>query len=408
MTEETTVGSATGVAVRRIPYPYRAMLAICSDLDETPDRHVYVETARYLNTHRTTSMGPGLGLEVGNTIYFDMPPDQFAYWNTDDAGRAMVQALIRSGHIDCFHSFGDLAATRGHAGRALDELARHACRLEVWIDHAVAPTNFGADIMRGAGDLPGAAAYHADLTCGFGVRYVWRGRVTSVIGQDTARRLAGIYRGTHPVSSARTLAKEVAKGALARLGSAKYVMHAANGVLRKTRLRDGSPVDEFLRSNPHWEAVDKGETAEGLADVLSEPVLHRLMDREGCMVLYTHLGKIRGRQEPLPPRTRGALGRLAALYREGRILVTTTRRLLDHCRGVREAAFRVLPSDGGLTLDVTVPVDGVALSFYVAEPERTGVRVNGREVTALQRNGPDHTGRRSVSIPWAPLEFPEP
>ena len=401
------MGIATGVAMRRIPYPYRAMLAICSDLDETPDRHVYVETTRYLNTHRMTSMGPGVGLEVGNTIYFDMPPDQFAYWNTDDAGRAMIQALIRSGHIDCFHSFGDLARTRGHAGRALDELARHDCRLEVWIDHAVAPTNFGADIMRGTGDLPGAAAYHADLTCGFGVRYVWRGRVTSVIGQDIARRLAGICRRKHQVSSARTLGKEVAKGVLARLGSAKYVMHGANQVLRKTRLRDGRPVDEFLRSNPHWEAVDKGDTADGLADVLSAPVLHRLMDREGCMVLYTHLGKIRGRQEPLPPRTREALGRLAALYREGRILVTTTRRLLDHCLGVREVAFRALPREGGLTLDVTVPLEGAALSFYVAEPERTGMRVNGREVAALRCNGPDHTGRRSVSIPWAPLEFPE-
>ena len=130
MIGDTSVGIATGVAVRRIPYPYRAMLAICSDLDETPDRHVYEDTARYLNTHRMTSMGPGVGLEVGNTIYFDMPPDQFAYWNTDDAGRAMIQALIRSGHIDCFHSFGDLARTRGHAGRALDELARHDCRLE--------------------------------------------------------------------------------------------------------------------------------------------------------------------------------------------------------------------------------------------------------------------------------------
>jgi hypothetical protein len=404
---ETAVDPTPGVAWRRLPYPYRAMLAICSDLDETPDRHVYLEIARYLNTHRMTSMGPGVGLEVGNSIYFDMPPGQFAYWNTDDEGRAMIRALIRSGHIDCFHSFGDLATTRGHAGRALDELARHACRVEVWIDHAVAPTNFGADIMRGTGDLPGSVAYHADLTCGFGIRYVWRGRVTSVIGQDVARRVTGIFRRKHPVSSARTLGKELAKGVLARLGSAKYAMHAANQVLRKTRLRDGRPVHEFLRSNPHWEAVDRGETAEGLADVLSGPVLGRLMDREAFMVLYTHLGKIRKREEPLPSRTREALGRLAALYREGRILVTTTRRLLDHCLGVREASFRALPTAGGLTIDVTVPFEGVALSFYVPEPERTRVRVNGREVVGLRRNGPDHTGRPSVSIPWAPLEFPE-
>ena len=103
-----------GVSLRRIPYPYRAMLVICSDLDETPDRHVYFEIMRYLNTTGFTIMGPGLGLEVGNTIYFDMPPDQFSYWNTDDKGRGMIRALIRSGHIDCLHSFGDLAVTRTH------------------------------------------------------------------------------------------------------------------------------------------------------------------------------------------------------------------------------------------------------------------------------------------------------
>jgi len=53
-------------------------------------------------------------------------------------------------------------------------LTRHGCDLEVWIDHAVAPSNFGADIMCGSGDVPGAKAYHSDLTCGFGIRYVWR------------------------------------------------------------------------------------------------------------------------------------------------------------------------------------------------------------------------------------------
>src|SRR5258708_28717945 len=34
-------------------------------------------------------------------------------------------------------------STRAHAGRALDDLARHGCGVKVWIDHAVAPSNFG-------------------------------------------------------------------------------------------------------------------------------------------------------------------------------------------------------------------------------------------------------------------------
>src|SRR3972149_7860855 len=100
------------VSIRRIPYPYRAMLAICSDLDETPNREVYFEMMKFLNTTKNTAMGPGVGLEVGNSIYFDMPSDQFSYWNTDEKGREMIRALIRSGHIDCLHSYGDLATTR--------------------------------------------------------------------------------------------------------------------------------------------------------------------------------------------------------------------------------------------------------------------------------------------------------
>jgi len=57
------------VTLRRLPYPYRAMMAVCSDLDGTPDRRAYWEIARFLNTTQDTPMGPGAGLEVGNTIH---------------------------------------------------------------------------------------------------------------------------------------------------------------------------------------------------------------------------------------------------------------------------------------------------------------------------------------------------
>jgi hypothetical protein len=395
--------------MRPYPYPYRAALAICSDLDETPDRDVYEQIARYLNTTADTAMGPGLGLEVGNTIYFDMPPDQFAYWNTDDAGRERVRALIRSGHIDCFHSFGDLATTRAQAGRALDELDRHGCRIEVWIDHARAPTNLGADIMCGQGDVPGAAAYHADLTIAFGVRYVWRGRVTSVVGQDVRRRLAGIARRPHLLASTRTLAKEAAKGLLARTGSVKYGMHQGNAVLHDVRLRDGSPASEFLRCNPHWAAVDEGETSEGLAEVVVDPMLDTLVRRGGACVLYTHLGKIKDRSRPFGPATCGALERLAERQRRGELLVTTTRRLLGQRRAAREAQVRFASDDGLQRIDVTYagpPSDLDGLTVYVSDPDRVALAVNGTPAPSLLRNPPDHTGRASVSLPWPRLRYP--
>jgi len=395
--------------LRDVPYPYRAMLAICSDLDETPDSTVYREIMRYLNTTETTSMGPGLGLEVGNTIYFDMPPGQFAYWSADEADREMVRCLIRTGHIDCLHSFGDLATTRAHVERALDELTRHDCRISVWIDHATAPSNFGADIMRGQGDVPGSPVYHADLTCDYGVRYVWCGRVTSVIGQDVTRRYLPVWTARHPLASARTLGKELFKTVLARSGNGKYSMHRTNALTRETRLRSGQPVTEFMRCNPYWGGVGKAATASGLAEVLVENYLSTLADHGGFSILYTHLGKITDRNELFGPRTREGWNRLAEYYRGGQILVATTRRLLSYRDAVRQARIATGREGDWQVLRVTSdrPDEELGgMTLYVDDPARCRLYVNDREMTGLQRNPADASGRPSVSLPWIPLVFP--
>jgi O-antigen/teichoic acid export membrane protein len=407
--------AAAATPIRPFPYPYKAALAICSDLDLTPNRHVYLETTKFLNTTESTSMGPGVGLEVGNTIYFDMDPDQFAYWNTDDAGRDMVRSLIRSGHIDCLHSFGDLATTRSHAARSLEDLARHDCRLEVWIDHAIAPTNFGADIMRGHGDLPSSPAYHADLTCDAGVRFVWRGRVTSMIGQEAPSSLGGIWQASHPVESTATVGKEAIKGLLASSAHAKYRLHAANRLLAEATLRDGRSVYEFIRSNPHYGGVSRGDTAIGLPDVLTERMLQRLIARGAMSVIYTHLGKTRSPHEPFDAAARDALRRLAHMRDRGDLLVTTTRRLLGYAAMRGRVDVQQSTRDGCTHVHVKVQRDDArpmtskdldGLTVYVSDSHRARVFVDGREIEHLQRHPADDTGRQSVMIPWNPLEFP--
>jgi hypothetical protein len=323
---------SSGTALAETPRPYKAILAICSDLDETPDKEVYYEMMKFLNTSENTIMGPGVNLEVGNTIYFDMPPGQFSYWNTDERGREMIHALIRSGHIDCLHSFGDLARTRAAAARALDNLARNDCWLKVWVDHAVAPTNFGDDIMQGHGDEEGHAAYHADLSFGYGIKYIWCGRVTSVIGQDQPLSMRGIADWKHPLGSTRTILKECSKQFLARVGSTKYAMHRQNRLVRKRVLRDRSTAWEFMRCNPYWNGLGAGsDTGYGIADVLTRRFLDRLVERGSSSILYTHLGKLSSDSpRSFNPRTVAAFRLLAEYYHAGKILVTTTRRLLDH------------------------------------------------------------------------------
>ncbi|MFX0202066.1 MAG: hypothetical protein ACFFCW_38640 [Candidatus Hodarchaeota archaeon] len=400
---------STLVSIRRIPYPYRAMLAICSDLDETPDQQMYFETIKYLNTTETTIMGPGVGLETGNTIYFDMPHGQFSYWNTDDKGRAVIRTLIQSGHIDCLHSYGDLAPTRAHAKRALAELSRHNCSLEVWIDHGIAPTNFGPDIMQGQGDVKGSKAYHADITTDFGVKYVWRGRVTSIIGQNAPRRLRGIWSPQHPKISCLTVLKELAKGVYAFCGNTKYAMHGPNQIMREIRLRSGQKVFEFMRSNTHWGGISYGDNADGLTETLRNEVLSRLVNRDAVSIIYTHLGKFKRNCKPFYSSTKQALSLLSQYSREGKILVTTTNRILRYCKAIRDIKLSASTNDNHYTVNITISVENQdlnGLSIYVPDQKKTKVLLNGYEVKNITRNSPDHTGRPSISLPWQLLEFP--
>ena len=412
--------ASVAVKLRKYPYPYRAMLAVCSDLDETPDRHVYWETMRFLNTRQATPMGHGVGLEVGNSIYFMMPADQFSYFGTDEAGREMIRALVHSGHIDCIHSFGDGARTRRDVERVLAELTRLECRLTVWVDHSKAPTNFGPDIMHGHGDEPGAPAYHADLTTDYGIRYVWRGRTTSITGQDAPfrlRSLARIIDAAHPVASLRTAAKQAVKIWLGRRGHPLWQMHAANRVCHPSRLRDGRPIWEFLRSNPHPAGPGIGATADGIAAVLTQRFLDRLVQRESVCVLYTHLGKITDPRCPLGPRAQAAFRRLAAMRERHAIHVTTTHRVLRYLT-VRDSVHFSASRAGDGTNIVIESVDDPLFGSYDPSPDDlmglTFAMNRCDKVNVSLRDGWPldcdivHDGPQTVAcIRWRALAFPD-
>ena len=394
------------------------MMAICSDLDETPDAETYFESMKFLNGTGATAMGPGVGLEVGNSIYFDMAPDQFSYWNASESDRERIRALIRSGHIDCLHSFGDLATTRAHAARALEELEKHQCRLKVWVDHAVAPSNFGFDIMRGHGDQPAHAAYHSDLTLSYGIEYLWRGRVTSIIGQDRPLSFGGLWDRRHPGPSALAITKEAAKQVLGRLGDSKYHLHARNRTLRHVVLRDGQPSRAFLRCNPYPLGIHLGDRGDAVHDVLTPAFLDRLVAREGNCILYTHLGKL-ALENGRPRFGRAAVdafGRLARYDRDGKILVTTTRRMLDYRRMIlelqisvaRERDQTVIRLGGDLANPRSAPAERYA-GLTLEVDSISNLRLVTREGAAVpfRANPPDGDQGASISVPWPRLSFPE-
>ena len=395
------------IKIRSIPYPYEAMLTICSDLDETADAETYIETIRYLNTESETKHGIGVGLELGNTIYFDMPSNQFAYWNASDEDRKKVRTLIRSGHIDCFHSFGDFTTKREQVKKHLTELANHDCKLSVWIDHAIAPTNIDQDIMCGEGGEPGAQAYHTDLTIAHGVKYVWLGRVTSVVGQDVKRKLVGIFTFKYPISSLITLLKEILKGILPNFGNSKYVMHAKNKILQKRVLADGGEVWEFLRSNPCPLGVSSYETGDGIGELIRPNFLDQLISRRGKCILYTHLGKLKDPSNKFSRKTQEAFELLRDYGNRKTILVTTTCRLLDYTRMTECVEINHTLINGQLKLDLKnadgLPLTG--LSIVAGRFSSVEVLVNGDEKKDFSCCVQGEN--TIIQFPWVPLTFPK-
>ena len=171
----------------------------------------------------------------------------------------------------------------------------------------------------------------------------------------------------------------------------------------------GQEVLEFIRANPHWGGVSCGETADGLAEVLSDSFLGALCNRNGFSILYTHLGKYKKGSLPFNPAAIKALGRLAFYSHSGKILITTTNRLLRYCSTIEDINFSVSQTNDVTEIDISftnATTDLSGLTFYVANPERTRILINGHILTEYNRNLADQTGRKSISIPWKPLRFP--
>ncbi len=405
------------VRERSFPHPYKAALAICSDVDCTPDFATYREIMRFLNTAEKTRIGTGLNMEVGNSMYFLAPSFRYAYWNLSEPEREHTRELIRSGYIDCLHSIGEDARIREHAAGAYEELSRHDCWLKVWVDHSKTPTNFGPDLMRGHGDEAGHSAYHADLAAAYGICFVWRGRVTSAVAQESEGSIRGILSREHVLGSVLSLGKHAMKSFIGSHGCARYRSIAENRLLWPITLRDGNRLYEFQRSNPHW-AGPGCASGRDLAEVLSTKVLDSLIAAGGMSIIYTHFCAEMAPDTILHPRTVEGLRRLAEYYADGKILVTTTQRLLCYCRAREEVSAECRPMpDRSIEIHLhhgkaaisDIPLEDTDLSgltFYTPDPARTRIYWKGQEVTSTTRNPPDETGKPSVSIIWLPLDFP--
>ena len=403
------------IELRMFPYPYRAMLAISSDIDNSPDLSVFLEMMDYLNSSKQTIFGNGLGLEVGNSFWFynNTDSEQLSYFKATSTAETNFAPHCRefwqSGFIDSIHTYGNFdqgGFERKFALAARDEMEKYDLSLPIWINHGTHKNSQNLGLGQGCyGGVQGHESYHGDIIKDLGIRYVWAGKMTHVLGQEA--------KNTMFVKGKQFLQNITAK--LKYQNEPEQIILSGNKLMTPITLQDQSSLWEFQRWVNAWgrqTVLDVNDFTQQIAKMN----IRRLIRNEGFMVLYTHFCENLILKEGLPAKLRTNLQFISEEYISGELLVTTTSRLLQYKEITMHLKTEVNEENGKTIISIpsnmTTPLgehnttlsDIEGLTFYTAKPEKTEIHFKGRYL-ASKANPRDHTGQTSISIPWTKLEY---
>jgi hypothetical protein len=380
--------------LRRFPYPYRAALALSNDAEFLTPR-AFWDIHRFLNTEEPTPLGPGLGLQITDSVFMYSvdAARSFSYFDGTGDRRSRhvgwMRELMQEGILDVLHAYGDFDGvggfTRSHAERALAELERHRIRLHAWTNHGTVENtqNLGTDrAYYQLGDLPGEAEYHADLTTAYGIRFCWLDfNATNVFGND------GLGRDE------------------------------SEALLAPGLLRDGNGVYLFQR----YRGPDRPDPS-SLASQLSEANLARLREQEAIAIVYQHLGCDRSTGSCVPatppyisPAAVEALRRVAELHHTGEVLVAGVASLLRYVVARDGLRWRTRRAGDG---SVRIEIDGVedpvlgtlwpepeelaGITFVTRDAERAEIWLGDRPLEVARADGTVSIGLGRWELPPTP------
>ena len=387
---------SSGENVRKFPYPYKAMLAIVSDSDSATPA-AFSSIHRFLNTHEETPYGTGLGLDVADSFWLYMGSNLTDTENTMTyfsgiSGEKLyadkINHYINCGWLDSIHTFGDFSRLDTDDITFSKELAKAGWQelegeqlnnISVWIDHGNAANvqNFGAYNPVNAsryqsGDNPLSKYYHAKMTTGNGIRFIWHSRHDDRFGHDFP--------------------------------------------LVEKMLRDGQRIWGFYRYSCEMDGktILWNWSPEMLPFQLNEEHLKGIVENGQYSLVAQHLGYY-GDGYTYPQKSIDALNMLAEYQNTKReILVARTSRLLTYCVSQKYINYKTIDFEGETyinILGVNDPVSGFrkadinelrGICFYCEDSEKTTLLIDGKSVDGdfLQLNPPDETGKASIMIKW--------
>jgi hypothetical protein len=379
--------------LRRFPWPYRAALAVASDIDSC-SREEFLEIHQFLNTKENTSqnafgrkgggMGVGVGLEFGDSFWFFSDYNSggmtFSYFlprtATPGPDADLIRSFAHAGYIDVMHSYGDISSpnyfTRSLAKVALAEMTRAHMRVSVFTDHG-SFGNLNNISWPWNGDVPDAPQHHTDLSL-------------------------------------------APRGPFRFVGDARYAFWPGGELLRPRTFRDGTRGYSFRRQRVFFREWN----VDVLYKELSPSRLDGLIEKGAYCIYVNHFGLTKKGPDLFPVFNQEDVASLRDLerrHREGLIDVTTTSKLLWRYFILTHLDYA---ATGNARDGFTIAIRGVkepiagdfaptmtqleSVTFYSPNPAKTRVLLGGVDVThALRVNPPDASGCPSMSFPTRSL-----
>lgn len=389
--------------LRKFPYPYKAMLAICSDADHETLRKFNL-IHEFLNTTQMTPMGHGLGLDISDSFFMynatnlptktdmDQAPmsHELSYFRGTSNERYagdVIDAYIHAGWMDNIHTYGDFSQvdkstslfTRALAKQSIAALKAASDVVTVWTDHGNASNvdNFGAygsrrfyNYQQGAN--PNSPYYHTDLTIPYGIHFVWTDDNSDMFGRDSM-----IYPLSLP-DGQRVW------------GFSRYTNRSYN-----------------VYGRPNWVW-----SSDNLSQALTYDNLKTIIYQREYAIIAQHL-ESDNTNLPLAPNTIDALRLLANQYHAGNILVARTSRLLQYNVTQQFVRYHVTRLANKVVIHITSIADPVlgthvprleelrGLTFYSSNPFNTEIDIGNTPIdpSLIQYNPADNVAP-SISIQW--------
>lgn len=368
--------------IEKYPHPYRSWLTVSNDPDVTD-----IETWHAWNDF----LFKELKLPWANALFL------FSF------NKNLPRQVSLSGYpeiagqpIDGLHTWGDfvhaaeVGFSRDYAEKGLELLEQHGIRPKVWIDHS----RFTGNMLHNNtwGSIPSykdsagleytVFEYSLDLVEKAGIRYIWDGNLTQIVGQDRDHSVMDRFQDSPPLKRVLQTARAMARSPFQKQGrnSAK----GGNSAYFRHEFPDGRVFYCFRRFG-RWRDAD----ILGISRIISKQNIDRLIHNRGVMVAYTHLGKINQEAKGpgiIPAETQDCFRYVRRKMNEGLLKFSSLSHLLDYLV-LRDHAdidgYRVRFKSDGIrfhSLDLGQLVGFDFTLCGVEKPEKVSVSVDGADV----------------------------